>query len=259
MNSHKSILSLLGNLVLLAVVGGVMWVFISVTRQNSPKEAVATASNLGVDVTPLETPAPTEVAPYPGPLTPSPIFTPAPTWDVNFHPTMSPATPKPITYSIDSAEEWMTYVNPELGLILKYPEIPPRVDKKTDENREWQTINLFVRTGPTYPANPSNEAVIIIVVHPNPKLLPLNEAIYQIGTGYGEIKLLDKTDSLTEVLSSKAGVAEAGIVETDWGQLYAVVHGRWLYIMGGAVMTASEGQQKVLELVVSTLEFIDEK
>lgn len=36
--------------------------------------------------------------------------------------TMPPITPKPITYSITSTDNWLFFASPEVGLSLKYPD-----------------------------------------------------------------------------------------------------------------------------------------
>ncbi len=151
----------------------------------------------------------------------------------------------------------MTYTNLELGLILKYPENPPRVDRDHVGDYEWNTLNLFIRTGPTLPADPSHKAVIIIAVHPNPEELPLIEAIKNIKANYGELELMEEDDPIPQYLLS-AGAEESGLLASGWGPLYVATSGKLLYVLGGGVMTQSEAQYQVFELVVTTLQFVVE-
>jgi hypothetical protein len=55
-----------------------------------------------------------------------------------------------------------------------------------------------------------------------------------------------------------AGAEEAGAVKSGWGILYVARRGERLYVLGEGVMTQSEGQHQVFELVVTTLQFVGE-
>jgi hypothetical protein len=154
----------------------------------------------------------------------------------------------------------MTYTNPELGLILKYPETEPRVYHDSIGDEAWDVLNLSIRTGPTVPADYSNRAVIIIAIHPNVGNLPLSDAIKLIKANYGNLYLTNQPPVSETLLTHllDAGAEEVGaFTSDDVGLLiYGAKYRGKIYLIAGAIMTAGEAQSQILSIVLPTLRFI---
>lgn len=170
------------------------------------------------------------------------------------------ATPKPITYSLESTADWLPYENSRLGLSLKYPETPPEQVRSSNKGYEWETLNVWIRTGPTLPAVWTNTAFIAIAVHPNPERLPVAEAVMKLDTLYGPLASMQPNETETRILENLrlAGAEQVQVFGSAFPKpLYGATRGVRLYVLGVGAMTDSEAQDRVFELLTTTLRFSD--
>jgi hypothetical protein len=175
--------------------------------------------------------------------------------------TTPPVTPKPITYSITSTDSWLSFTSPEVGFSLKYPdpEIPPQVIAESGIISPAYRVVITIRTGPTMPASWTNIAVIEIGVHPNPSHLSLVEIVSTLSSQYGGIEPLNVDIDSNVILQnlSSGGAEEVKAFGAPGGSpiFYGASHGGRVYLFVAGLMTESEAQNQVFELLTSTIKF----
>lgn len=175
--------------------------------------------------------------------------------------TIPPATPKPITYSITSTDNWLFFTSPEVGFSLKYPdpEIPPQVIAETGAISPSYRVVITIRTGPTMPASWTNKAVIEVRVLPNPSHLSLIEIMATLSSQYSGVEPLSIDPNSNVILQNLLG-GGAEEVQAFRGRggspiFYSASDGERVYLFGAGLMTESEAQNQVFELLTSTIKF----
>lgn len=74
--------------------------------------------------------------------------------------------------------------------------------RSSNKGYEWETLNVWIRTGPTLSAVWTNTAFIAIAVHPNPERLPVAEAVMRLDTLYGPLASMQPNETEARILEN---------------------------------------------------------
>ncbi len=176
------------------------------------------------------------------------------TRDALSSPTVEPATPRPITYSLSSAAEWMMYVNDEYGFTFRYPDSEPSAYEYEVSGFRLLEVVVNIRTGPTVPASSTNRAVIELIVFPNPAQQPVETFCAEYGERLGwPVNVTDLQRALRHELPSYA----THLADESATALYLPEQGffvitppsrKYVYLVGKGYMTDSAKQDEIFRL-----------
>lgn len=200
--------------------------------------------------TPPPTFVPTNTAPaYVAPATATPV--PTQNW---IHPLDS--TPKPITYSLTSTENWFVYTNTEYGFSLRYPEFPPKEHEPF--SNALAVFSLTIRTGPTVPRSSANIAHFQVHIFPNDTMVSSQDAVVDLMGLYNAVPETTNPIGLAgeqALYNANAVFSMAFREESDGRLFFTAIHGPYIYVIGEAIMTDRGAQSFIYELFLSTFQF----